>query len=89
MIDERKDSYGKDEERDLLPNLVIANEEFLDDGEQELGEAELIGMGSGLCLSPHLFKCLPSRKHVHVLHCWTRGEDTLANTEGCLIPATW
>ena len=82
MINERKHSYEKDEKRDLLSNLVIANEEFLDDGEQKLGEEELIGTGSGLRLSSHLFNCLPFRKHVHVLHCWTRGKDSLTNIEG-------
>ena len=46
MINERKFSDEKDEKRDLLSNLVNANEEFLDDGEQKLGEAELIGTGS-------------------------------------------
>ena len=45
MINERKFSDEKDEKRDLLSNLVNANEEFLDDGEQKLGEAELIGTG--------------------------------------------
>ena len=43
MIDERK--YSCEEKRDLLSNLISANNEFLDDGEQKLGEAELIGMG--------------------------------------------
>ena len=46
MINERKISDEKDEKRDLLSNLVNANEEFLDDGEQKLGEAELIGTRS-------------------------------------------
>ena len=46
MINERKFSDVKDEKRDLLSNLVNANEEFLDDGEQKLGEVELIGTGS-------------------------------------------
>ena len=55
MINERKHSYEKDEKRDLLSNLVIANEECLDDGEQKLGEEELIGTGSGLGLPLHLF----------------------------------
>ena len=87
MINERKISYEKDEKRDLLSNLVSANDEFLDDGEQRLGEAELIGTRSGLGLLAHLFKCLPFRKHVHVLHCWTRGESSLADTEDRLISA--
>jgi len=43
MINERKHSCESDEKRDLLSNLVSANDEFLDDGEQRLGEAELIG----------------------------------------------
>ena len=45
MINERKHSRERDEKKDLLSNLVSANEEFLDDGEQRLGEAELIGTG--------------------------------------------
>ena len=47
MINERKHSCEGDEKRDLLSNLVSANDELLDDGEQRLGEAELIGMGQG------------------------------------------
>ena len=43
MINERKFSDEKDEKRDLLSNLVNANQELLDDGEQRLGEVELIG----------------------------------------------
>ncbi|KAF9643013.1 cytochrome P450 [Thelephora ganbajun] len=43
MINGRKFSDEKDEKRDLLSNLISANEEFLDDGEQKLGEVELIG----------------------------------------------
>jgi len=71
MIDERKHSCGSDEKRDLLSNLISANDEFLDDGEQRLGEAELIGMGSGLGLPAQPLKCLPFRKYVHFLHRWT------------------
>ena len=52
MIDGRKFSDEKDEKRDLLSNLVNANEELLDDGEQRLGEAELIGMGQHLVHLP-------------------------------------
>ena len=88
MINERKFSYEKGEKRDLLSNLVTANEELLDDGEQKLGEAELIGTSSrGFRLLAHLLKRPLLRKHVHVLHCWTRGEDTLTDTGGMLIPA--
>ena len=43
MINEQKHSCERDEKRDLLSNLVNANDEFLDDGGQRLGEAELIG----------------------------------------------
>ncbi|KAF9653356.1 cytochrome P450 [Thelephora ganbajun] len=43
MINERKLSDEKGEKRDLLSNLVSANEEFLDGGEQKLGEVELVG----------------------------------------------
>ena len=46
MINERKFSGEKGEKRDLLSNFVAANEEFLDDGEQKLGEVELIGTSS-------------------------------------------
>ena len=48
MINERKHSCESDEKRDLLSNLVNANDEFLDDGGQRLGEAELIGASQGL-----------------------------------------
>lgn len=44
MINDRKSSRGKDDgRRDLLSNLLTANEEFSEGGEQRLGEAELIG----------------------------------------------
>ena len=43
MINEWKVSDEKDEKRDLLSNLINMNEEFLDDREQKLEEAELIG----------------------------------------------
>jgi len=88
MTNERKHFCENNEKRDLLSNLVSANEEFLDDGEQRLGQEELTGMGSGLGLPVHSFKCLPPRKHVRFLHRWTRGEDSLVNTRGRLIPAT-
>lgn len=69
MINDRKLSDNKDEKGDLLSNLVNANDEFLDDGEQRLGEVELIGTGSVPSLPTRLFTHLPFRKHVHVLHC--------------------
>ena len=72
MINERKFSYEKDEKRDLLSNLVDANEELSNDGEQKLGEIELIGTsGSGLDLSARSFTYLPFRKYFPFLHCWT------------------
>ena len=77
MIDERKFSNEKDEKRDLLSNFINANEELLADGEQRLGEMELIGMGSALSLPAQSLTRLPFRKHVHVLRRWTRGEGTL------------
>ena len=77
MINGRKHSDEKDERRDLLSNLINANEELSDDGERRLGEVELIGTGSALGLPARLFTHLPFRKHFHVLHRWTRGEDTL------------
>lgn len=43
LIHERKHSNEKDEKRDLLSNLVNANEEFSANGEQRLGEGELLG----------------------------------------------
>jgi len=85
MINERKYSGENDEKRDLLSNLVNANEEFMDDGEQRLGEVELVGTGSGLGLLTRLLMHLSFRKHFHVLHCWTRGEDTLVNADDHLI----
>ena len=79
MINGRKYSDEKDEKRDLLSNLINANEELLDDGEKRLGEVELIGTGPTLGLPAHLFTHLLFRKHLHVLHRWTRGEDTQTN----------
>jgi hypothetical protein len=76
MINERKSSDEKDERMDLLSNLVNANNELLEDGEQKLGEVELLGKGSDLGLPVHSFTCLASRKHFYLLHRWTRGEDT-------------
>ena len=79
-INERKLSDERDEKRDLLSNLVDANEEFLDDGEQRLAEVELIGTWPGLDLPTLLLTHTSPRKRVHFLHRWTRGEDTLTNT---------
>ena len=56
MINERKLSSGKDERRDLLSNLVSANEESLEDEGQRLSEDETFGMWPGLGLREHLFK---------------------------------
>ena len=77
MINERKFSDEKGERTDLLSNLVNANDEFLEDGEQKLGEAELIGKGSSRGLPAHSFTHLTFRKHFHILRGWTRCEDTL------------
>ena len=44
MINERKLSGGKDGRRDLLSNLVSANEGSLEDEEQRLSEDETFGM---------------------------------------------
>ena len=85
-INERKLSE-KDEKRDLLSNLVNANGEVLEDGEQRLGETELLGTRSTLGLPAGLFTHLPSRKHVHFLHRRTRGEDALTDTRRWLISA--
>ena len=46
MINERKLTNEESGKRDLLSNLVDANGELLDDGEQRLGEEELIGKKS-------------------------------------------
>ena len=53
MIDERKRSGDMDERRDLLSNLINANEESLKDGEQRLSEDEIFGMGPGPGLWEH------------------------------------
>jgi hypothetical protein len=71
MINERKSSDEKDERMDLLSNLVNANNELLEDGEQKLGEVELLGKESGLGLLVHSFTRLASRKYFHILHRWT------------------
>ena len=55
MINERKLSDEKDERMDLLSNFVDANDELLEDGEQKLGEVELIGRGSCRGLLVHSF----------------------------------
>lgn len=70
-INKRKLSDERDEKRDLLSNLVDANEELLDDGEKRLGEEELIGASSALCPGTRLFTCLPFRKCFLVLPCRT------------------
>lgn len=85
MIHERKLSGDKDGRRDLLSNLVSANDEFLEDGEQGLSEDEIFGMWPEPGLHEHLFKRLPFRKHVHVLLRWTRGESGLQDAGGGLI----
>ena len=46
MINERKLYGDNNEERDLLSNLVRANEELLEDGEQRLSDDELFGTRS-------------------------------------------
>lgn len=71
MIEERKLSNEKGEKRDLLSNFVHANEEFLDDGGQRLGEGELIGTSSILCPAARLFTSLSFRKRFYVLPGWT------------------
>ena len=69
-INERKSSEGG-EKRDLLSNLVDANEELLEDGEQRLGEEELIGTWPVFRPLARLFTHLPPRKHIHFLRGWT------------------
>ena len=84
-INERKFSDEGDERRDLLSNLVNANDEHSDSGGQRLGEAELIGMDSTLGLPANLLTYLLSREHVHFLPGWTRGEYTLTDVRRWLI----
>ena len=52
MINEKKLSSDENKDRDLLSNLVRANEEFLEDGEQGLSDDELFGMGAELVYRP-------------------------------------
>ena len=85
MINERKLSNEKDGKRDLLSNLVDANEDFLDDGEQRLGEEELIGKRSTLDPATHPFTKSPLRKHFRLLPCWIRGKDSPACADSHLI----
>lgn len=56
MINERKFSDEKGGKRDLLSNLVDANEELCYDGEQRLGEDELIGKRAALNSATRSFK---------------------------------
>ena len=48
----------KGKKRDLFSNLINVNEWLPDNGEQKLGEAELVGTISAFCLRSHLFTCL-------------------------------
>ena len=80
MINERKLSDEVDGKKDLLSNLINANEELLEDGGQGIGEVELIGtVQYSVCwpISSHV----PFRKHFHVLHCWTRGGGPPTNVD--------
>ena len=88
MINKRKFSNEKDGKRDLLSNLVDANEDFMDDGEQRLGEEELIGERSAFDLATHLFTNLPLRKYLHLLPCRIRGKHTPASVDDRLISPT-
>ena len=54
MIIEKKLSSDDDKDRDLLSNLVRANEEFPEDEEQGLSDDELFGMGSELIYRPFI-----------------------------------
>ena len=85
LINERKFSDDKGGKRDLLSNLVNANEEVLDDGEQRLGEEELIGKWFALDPSTRLFTGPFLREYFHFLPGRIRGEDTLAIASGRLI----
>ena len=85
LINERKFTNENGGKRDLLSNLVNANEEVLDDGEQRLGEGELLGEWLPLNPVTRLFTGPPLREYFHFLPCWIRGEDILAITGGHLI----
>lgn len=87
MINERKSSYKRDERRDLLSNLVDANEELFEDGDQRLEEEELIGAGSSHRPTVHLLTSLSFRKHFHVLCCWIWGKDVPVSAGGSLVSA--
>jgi len=88
LINERKFYHEKNEKRDLLSNLVNANEEFLDDGEQRLGEVELVGMCQYLATGPFVHSLL-SRERFRVLSRWTRGKDILVDTDRRLVSVAW
>ena len=85
LINERKLSNEKGEKRDLLSNLVDANEEVLDDGEQRLGEDELIGKRSLFGPVVHSFINPLLRKYLHFLSCRIRGKDTLVIADSYLL----
>ena len=79
LINERKNSNEKGDKRDLLSNLVGSNDDLLDDGEQKLGEDELMGKRSALDPAVYSFSHRPSfRKRFHLLPCRIRGRGTLA-----------
>ena len=83
MINERKSSGGKDERRDLLSNLVDANEEFLDSGEQRLLHEEVIGMRSAVGVAAFCLKISPSG-NIFVFYIAGHGVRTHRSTQ--LIP---
>ena len=85
MINKRKYSDEKDEKRDLLSNLINANEEVLHDGEQRLGEDELVGTPSERNPAICFFSAPPCRKRVCVLPCWARGKVTMFNAGGFFV----
>ena len=85
MIHKRKYSDEKDEKRDLLSNLINANEEVLHDGEQRLGEDELIDTQSERSPAICCFNAPPCRKRFCVLPCWARGEVTMFSVGGFFV----
>jgi hypothetical protein len=65
--DQRKASGGRGERRGLLSNLVDANEELVDDGDQRLSEEELIGARSTFEPVAFLFKPLQEKSSCFIL----------------------
>ena len=83
MINERKSSGGKDERRDLLSNLVDANKEYLDGGEQRLLHEEVIGMRLAVDVAACCLKISPAG-NIFIFYIAGHGVRTHQSTQ--LIP---